>query len=109
MSDIEGGNWGSRPETFGTTEGRKRYPASVGLDDLGDPEPWLCGNPDPDDADLDRHSRAHEPYHCNPTWAPRPLCPNGCGCRKGTNDADRTECACDGPCCMAADWGPTHG
>lgn len=28
-----------------------------------------------------------------------PLCPNGCGCRLGTEDADRKECACDGLCC----------
>lgn len=41
-------------------------------DDLGDPEPWLCGSPDPDNADLDRHSRESEPYHCGATWAPRP-------------------------------------
>lgn len=35
-----------------------------------------------------------------------PKCPDGCGCRLGTtgpdgqNDADRFDCACDGPCCM---------
>lgn len=28
-----------------------------------------------------------------------PLCPNGCGCRLGTEDADRRDCACDGLCC----------
>lgn len=33
-------------------------------------------------------------------------CPNGCGCRKGTDDSDRMDCACDGPCCMDLDWGP---
>lgn len=27
------------------------------------------------------------------------LCPEGCGCRVGTEDADRFECGCDGPCC----------
>ncbi|MGH3402850.1 MAG: hypothetical protein ACRDRJ_10175 [Streptosporangiaceae bacterium] len=25
-------------------------------------------------------------------------CPDDCGCRLGTNDADRFECGCDGPC-----------
>lgn len=25
-------------------------------------------------------------------------CPVGCGCRLGTDDADRRECGCDGPC-----------
>lgn len=45
---------------------------SEGLDDLGDPEPWLCGDIDPDNSELDRHSREFEPYRCNPTWAPRP-------------------------------------
>ena len=29
-----------------------------------------------------------------------PKCPDGCGCRLGTEDADAKECACDGPCCM---------
>ena len=29
-----------------------------------------------------------------------PRCPEGCGCRLGTEDADARECACDGPCCM---------
>lgn len=28
-----------------------------------------------------------------------PLCPNGCGCRLGTQDADQKDCACDGLCC----------
>ena len=28
------------------------------------------------------------------------LCPDGCGCRLGTEDADRLDCACDGPCCF---------
>ena len=28
-----------------------------------------------------------------------PLCPGGCGCRLGTEDADRNECGCDGGCC----------
>ena len=33
----------------------------------------------------------------------RPLCPEDCGCRlgpdgNGSYDADRCECACDGPC-----------
>lgn len=31
-------------------------------------------------------------------------CPNGCRCRYMTNDADRADCACDGPCCMDEDW-----
>lgn len=42
------------------------------LDDLGDPEPWVCGDPDLDDFDLHRHPRKHEPYHCGAVWAPRP-------------------------------------
>ena len=28
------------------------------------------------------------------------VCPAGCGCRLGTADADRHECACAGPCCF---------
>lgn len=28
-----------------------------------------------------------------------PLCPNGCGCRLGSQDADSRDCACDGLCC----------
>ena len=28
-----------------------------------------------------------------------PLCPGGCGCRLGTDDADARECGCDGGCC----------
>lgn len=77
-----------------------------------DPEPRLCGSPDPDNADLDRHDRKHEPYHCGAIWAPRggvatcpdvtesdtnhvglTLCPSGCGCRPG--EADMRDCACD--------------
>lgn len=27
------------------------------------------------------------------------FCPGGCGCRLGTDDADRFECGCDGGCC----------
>lgn len=27
-----------------------------------------------------------------------PRCPDGCGCRLATDDADRAECGCDGPC-----------
>jgi len=30
-------------------------------------------------------------------------CEGGCGCRYGTSDPDRTDCACDGPCCNADD------
>ena len=29
-----------------------------------------------------------------------PKCPDGCGCRLGTEDADARECGCDGPCTM---------
>lgn len=29
-----------------------------------------------------------------------PCCPDGCGCRIGTDDADGRECGCDGPCTM---------
>lgn len=32
----------------------------------------------------------------NANW---PLCPNGCGCRLGTEDAEARDCACDGLCC----------
>jgi hypothetical protein len=28
-----------------------------------------------------------------------PLCPNGCGCRLGSEDAEARDCACDGLCC----------
>jgi 5'-deoxynucleotidase YfbR-like HD superfamily hydrolase len=31
--------------------------------------------------------------------AGHPPCPGGCGCRLGTDDADRRECGCDGGCC----------
>lgn len=31
------------------------------------------------------------------------LCPAGCGCRLETEDADRADCGCDGPCCWY-DW-----
>lgn len=27
------------------------------------------------------------------------LCPGGCGCQLGTEDADRHDCGCDGGCC----------
>jgi len=40
--------------------------------------------------------------------APEPAkCESGCGCRYGTADPDRSDCACDGPCAMAAPevWG----
>lgn len=30
-----------------------------------------------------------------------PKCPDGCGCRIGTEDADRLDCGCGGPCCTA--------
>jgi hypothetical protein len=42
----------------------------------------------------DRHE--HAP-HC--ASQDHPLCPGGCGCRLGTDDADRRECGCDGGCC----------
>lgn len=32
----------------------------------------------------------------------RETCPEGCGCRLGTPDADRFECGCDGPCTTGA-------
>lgn len=67
-----------------------------------DPMPWLCGDPDPDNADLDRHDRAHEPYHCGAVWAPRIFCPSGCGCQPG--EADMRDCACDGPCVFDEEW-----
>jgi len=38
------------------------------------------------------------------TASGRPLCPGGCGCRLGTDDADRRECGCDGGCCDGQDW-----
>jgi hypothetical protein len=36
-------------------------------------------------------------------------CESGCGCRYGTDDPDRNDCACDGPCCFASedDWNGT--
>ncbi len=40
------------------------------LDDLGDPEPWLCGDWQ-GDPELRRHSRDFEPYHCGAIWSPR--------------------------------------
>jgi hypothetical protein len=36
---------------------------------------------------------------CWPMLEVTELCPGGCGCRLGTDDADRTECGCDGGCC----------
>lgn len=37
-------------------------------------------------------------------------CESGCGCRYGTNDPDRLDCGCDGPCTMLEDeaWGTPH-
>jgi hypothetical protein len=32
-------------------------------------------------------------------------CEGGCGCRYGTQDPDRRDCGCGGPCAMAEDWG----
>jgi hypothetical protein len=29
-------------------------------------------------------------------------CPSGCGCRYGTDDPDRYDCWCDGPCTTAS-------
>jgi hypothetical protein len=31
------------------------------------------------------------------------MCPGGCGCRLGTDDADRRECGCDEGCCGEED------
>jgi len=41
----------------------------------------------------------------------RTLCPNDCGCRYQTDDADAHDCGCDGPCCMDVEWwdGRTNG
>lgn len=41
---------------------------------------------------------------------PVEMCPAGCGCRLGTEDADARECACDGPCCFdeAEPYEPDH-
>ncbi len=40
--------------------------------------------------------------------ATQALCPGGCGCRLGTDDADARECGCDGPCTGEDDGsGPT--
>jgi hypothetical protein len=33
-----------------------------------------------------------------PLFSAWPKCPDGCGCRLGTEDADARECGCDGPC-----------
>jgi hypothetical protein len=38
------------------------------------------------------------PQDAAPDTAPEARCPEGCGCRLGTDDADRRECGCDGPC-----------
>jgi hypothetical protein len=32
------------------------------------------------------------------------LCPGGCGCRLGTEDADARECGCEDGCCDGQDW-----
>jgi hypothetical protein len=36
---------------------------------------------------------------CWPMLDVTELCPSGCGCRIGTDDADRSECGCDAGCC----------
>ena len=36
-------------------------------------------------------------------------CPEGCGCRLGTDDADRRECGCDGPCTRDEPPAPAPG
>jgi hypothetical protein len=35
------------------------------------------------------------------------MCPGGCGCRLGTEDADAQECGCDEGCCDDDGSGPT--
>lgn len=37
------------------------------------------------------------------------MCPDGCGCRLGTEDADARECGCDGPCCGGDDYADEPG
>jgi hypothetical protein len=32
-----------------------------------------------------------------------PMCPEGCGCRLGTDDPDARECGCDGLCTAELD------
>ena len=45
-------------------------------------------------------SDERKPMSTTETTAPEnPPCPGGCGCRLGTDDADRFECGCDGGCC----------
>ena len=34
------------------------------------------------------------------TTVPDRMCPERCGCRLNTDDADRLDCACGGPCCF---------
>lgn len=40
--------------------------------------------------------------YLSPVIEPR-RCEGGCGCRYGTDDPDRLDCACDGPCTEADD------
>ena len=42
---------------------------------------------------------AHPDYREDLIASSAPLCPGGCGCRLGTDDADRLECGCDAGCC----------
>lgn len=66
-----GAHWIASPTTQNVASVTCRACLAL-ADDLGDPEPWVCGDPDPDNADVDRHPRTAEPYHCGAVWAPRP-------------------------------------
>ena len=41
----------------------------------------------------------HKSHTPSDAYEALPLCPSGCGCRVGSDDPDRHDCACDGPCC----------
>lgn len=47
------------------------------------------------------------PWSVSPATTDVRRCESGCDCRYGTEDPDRLDCGCDGPCTMAADdtWG----
>ena len=64
---------------------------------------WLNAKTAPELEDLlaaaerARDEAADEVRQLHAAW---PRCPDGCGCRLATVDADTRDCACDGPCCL---------
>lgn len=56
-----------------------------------------------EDTDTLNAIRAINAEHLVPPHEPAAgrYCESGCGCRYGTDDPDRLDCACDGPCCCA--------